>query len=50
MSNYCKDVSRDAYYAAKLVGTMTEDCGPCTQLVATMAERAKRGQIPNNKH
>lgn len=28
-----------AWYAAKLVSIRTEDCGPCTQLVATMAER-----------
>jgi hypothetical protein len=28
------------WYAAKLVGTLAEDCGPCTQLVVTQAERA----------
>jgi hypothetical protein len=32
-------VSRDAWYAAKLAATLSEDCGPCTQLVVTMAER-----------
>jgi hypothetical protein len=37
MTEYKRDVPRDAYYAAKLVGTMTEDCGPCTQLAVTMA-------------
>jgi len=37
--NYCEGVPRDAIFAARLVGTMAEDCGPCTQLVATMAER-----------
>jgi uncharacterized protein YjeT (DUF2065 family) len=37
--NYRKDVPRDASCAAGLAGTMAEDCGPCTQLVATMAER-----------
>lgn len=30
----------DALYAAKLVGALCEDCGPCVQLVATMARRA----------
>lgn len=39
LAEYCKDVPKDAWYAAKLVGTMAEDCGPCTQLVVTMAER-----------
>ncbi|MEQ1506234.1 MAG: hypothetical protein ABMB14_28645, partial [Myxococcota bacterium] len=31
---------RDAWFAAKLVGAMTEDCGPCTQLVVNMAREA----------
>ncbi len=39
MGAYRKDVPRDAHYAAKLVGVMTEDCGPCTQLGVTMAIR-----------
>ena len=30
---------RDAFFAAGIAGTMTEDCGPCTQLVVKMAER-----------
>jgi hypothetical protein len=30
---------RDTAYAAKLAAAMAEDCGPCTQFVATMAER-----------
>lgn len=29
-----------AYYAAKLVGALAEDCGPCTQLVVNMASEA----------
>lgn len=29
-----------AYYAAKLVGALFEDCGPCTQLVINMAQEA----------
>jgi hypothetical protein len=39
MAKYRKGVPADAWYAAKLVGTLAEDCGPCTQLVTTMAER-----------
>jgi hypothetical protein len=34
-----EEVSKEAWYAAKLVATLAEDCGPCTQLVITMAER-----------
>jgi hypothetical protein len=41
LARYRRDVPRDAYYAAKLAAAMAEDCGPCTQLVVTMAERAK---------
>lgn len=40
MARYCRDVPRDAYFAAKVVAAKFEDCGPCTQLVVTMAERA----------
>jgi hypothetical protein len=39
MGRYRKDVPRDAWYAAGLAGTLAEDCGPCTQLAVTMAER-----------
>lgn len=37
----------DAWYAAKIVGTLAEDCGPCAQLVVKMAEEAgvASGQI-----
>jgi hypothetical protein len=37
MSSWRRDVPLDAYYAAKIVGTIAEDCGPCTQLMVTMA-------------
>ena len=37
MSRYRKDVPREVYYAVKLTGTLAEDCGPCTQLMITMA-------------
>jgi len=40
MAEYRRDVPLAAWYAAKLAATLAEDCGPCTQLVATMAERA----------
>lgn len=40
MANYHKDLPLASYYAAKIVGAMTEDCGPCTQLVIDMAARA----------
>jgi hypothetical protein len=39
LSRYRKDVPRDAWYAAKITATLAEDCGPCTQLNVTMAER-----------
>lgn len=37
----------EAAYAAKLVGALAEDCGPCTQLVVNMAraERVDAAQI-----
>jgi hypothetical protein len=39
MSNYRRDVSRAVLAAAGLIGTIAEDCGPCTQLGITMALR-----------
>jgi hypothetical protein len=32
-----RDVPLDVYYGAKLTATVAEDCGPCTQLIVTMA-------------
>ena len=32
----------EAYYAAKLVGALFEDCGPCAQLVVEMAREARK--------
>ncbi|MEZ5665889.1 MAG: hypothetical protein R3F55_00305 [Alphaproteobacteria bacterium] len=37
--------SRDAAFAAKLVGALAEDCGPCVQLVVDMAREA--GMAPD---
>ncbi len=34
---YRRDVPKDVVWAAKLVGTVAEDCGPCTQLTVAMA-------------
>jgi hypothetical protein len=39
-SAYARDVPAEAQFAAKITGTLTEDCGPCTQLMVTQAERA----------
>lgn len=40
MARYRRRVPKEAWYAAKLVAVLAEDCGPCTQLVVAMAERA----------
>ncbi len=40
MAQYRRDIPADALTAASLVATMGEDCGPCSQLVVTMAERS----------
>lgn len=37
LSVYRRDIPIDVYYAVKLIGTLTEDCGPCTQLIVAMA-------------
>jgi hypothetical protein len=39
MAAHREEVPAAPWYAAKLVATMQEDCGPCTQLVADMAQR-----------
>lgn len=36
---YRVDAPAAAWYAAKIVAAMSEDCGPCVQLGVTMAER-----------
>jgi hypothetical protein len=40
LSRYRRDVPADVYFAAKIAGALGEDCGPCTQLVVTMALEA----------
>ena len=39
LTQYRKDVPADARFAAGIVASAAEDCGPCTQLGVTMAER-----------
>lgn len=39
LGQFARGVPRDALYAARLVSIISEDCGPCTQLTVTMAER-----------
>ncbi len=40
MAQHREGVPIDAWYAAKMISAMSEDCGPCTQLGVTMAEQA----------
>jgi hypothetical protein len=40
VSAYRRDVPADVYYAAKITAAIGADCGPCAQLVVTMAEAA----------
>ena len=39
LANYRKDILLDANFAAALTTLLAEDCGPCSQLAVTMAER-----------
>ena len=39
LGNYRRDVPVAALFAAGITAVRAEDCGPCTQLAATMAER-----------
>lgn len=40
LSRHIETAPRDAAFAARIVGAMTEDCGPCVQLVVNMAREA----------
>jgi hypothetical protein len=40
MSDYSRDLPSEAWHAVRICGELREDCGPCTQLMVTMAERA----------
>ncbi len=39
MSGHRQDVPKAAWYAAKIAATVSEDCGPCTQLIVDAALR-----------
>lgn len=39
IGNYCAGISKQASYAAKILGVIAGDCGPCVQLVVDMAQR-----------
>ena len=39
LGRYRKDIPSAAFHAAGIIAVMAEDCGPCTQLAITMAER-----------
>lgn len=39
LTTWHEGVPKDVWYAARLTVLLEEDCGPCTQLLVTMAER-----------
>jgi hypothetical protein len=39
IGDYCEGIPHSAHYAAKILGVMAGDCGPCVQLVVDMAAR-----------
>lgn len=45
IGEFCEGISRPAAYAAKILGVMAGDCGPCVQLVVDMA--VKEGVSPD---
>lgn len=40
LGQFRRDLPQDVWYAAGITAVRYEDCGPCTQLAVTMAERA----------
>ena len=40
LSRHAEAAPKEAAFAARLVGVMTEDCGPCVQIVVNMAREA----------
>ncbi len=40
LAQHCEAAPKEAMFAAKLVGALAEDCGPCVQLVVDMAREA----------
>lgn len=49
LAQYRRDTPVAPYYAAKIVGALSEDCGPCTQLTVDMARDhgVPAAQVPN---
>lgn len=45
LGNYKRDVPEMVHFCVGIVGTVAEDCGPCTQLGVTMA--LEKGVPPN---
>lgn len=41
LATHREGVPKDAWFAAKLAGALSEDCGPCSQLVVDMALKAR---------
>ena len=41
MSMHRESVPKEAWFAARMAGTLSEDCGPCTQLMVDEALRQK---------
>ena len=44
MSQHCEGVPKEAWFAARMAATLSEDCGPCTQLIVD--EAVRRGVAP----
>jgi len=40
LGRFRRDLPTDAWFAASITAVRREDCGPCTQLIVTMGERA----------
>jgi hypothetical protein len=40
MSQHCEDVPKEAWFAARMAATLSEDCGPCTQIIVDKALRS----------
>src|SRR5262245_29292779 len=40
LGQFRRDLPRDAWFTAGITAVRHEDCGPCTQLAVSMAERA----------
>lgn len=44
LSSYRSGITKNAWHAAKILGVLSGDCGPCAQLVVTMAAKDGVGQ------